>query len=64
MEAKSWRKTIYDYIHLVDRIIQNDIEIGNFIYRYAYVTKVAEDNLEVSFGMNVEEEVTFYLINI
>lgn len=50
--------------HPVDSIIQDGIEISNFTYCYAYDTKVAEDNLKASSGMNIEDEGILYLINI
>lgn len=41
---------------LVGSLAENGMNLGNFTYSYAYDTKAKEDNLNVSFGMDIENE--------
>lgn len=41
---------------LVCSLSADAINLGNFTYSYAYDTKAKEDNLNVSFGMDIENE--------
>lgn len=41
---------------LVCSLSADAIDLGNFTYSYAYDTKAKEDNLNVSFGMDIENE--------
>lgn len=41
---------------LVGSLAENGMNLGNFTYSYAYDTKAKEDNLNVTFGMDIENE--------
>lgn len=41
---------------LVCSLAENGMDLGNFTYSYAYDTKAKEDNLNVTFGMDIENE--------
>lgn len=41
---------------LVCSLSENGMDLGNFTYSYAYDTKAKEDNLNVSFGVDIENE--------